>query len=109
MGIVEARYNRVLMPLDFMWMKLSDDKSLPVNDAGVQSIKAKMTETMVTPKIGYRVVDGKKVKVDAVFGIRYWHLNTNFTLQPQVANGFSQSSNWVDAVAGVRITVALSL
>jgi len=108
MGVVEARYNRVIMPLDFMWMKLSDDKSLPLSDAGVQSIKAKMTETMLTPKIGYRVVDGRKVKVDAVFGIRYWHLNTDFTLQPQVANGFSQSANWVDAIGGGRIETALS-
>lgn len=107
MGVVETRYNRVIMPLDFMWMKLSDNKSLPLNDAGVESIKAKMTETMLTPKIGYRVVDGKKVKVDALFGIRYWHLATTLTLQPQIDNGFSQSTNWVDAVAGGKIEFAL--
>jgi hypothetical protein len=41
-----------------------------------------MTETLLTPKIGYRFVDSKKVKVDALFGFRYWHLGTNFTLQP---------------------------
>jgi hypothetical protein len=108
MGVVEARYNRIVMPLDFMWMKLSDDKGLPLNELGVQSIKVKMTETMLTPKIGYRVADGKRVKVDALFGIRYWHVSTDFTLEPQVANGFSQSANWVDAVAGGRIQVALT-
>jgi hypothetical protein len=108
MGVVEVRYNRVIMPLDFLWMKLSDNKALPVNDVA-QSIKAKMTETLLTPKIGYRVADGKRVKVDALFGVRYWHLTTDFTLQPvQVAGGFSQSANWVDAVAGGRITAALS-
>jgi hypothetical protein len=107
MGVVETRYNRVIMPLDFMWMKLSDNKSLPLNELGAESIKAKMTETMVTPKIGYRVVDGKKVKVDALFGIRYWHLGTTLTLQPQIGNGFSESANWVDAVAGGRIEFAL--
>jgi len=108
MGVVETRYNRIIMPFDFMWMKLSDDRGLPLNELGVQSIKVKMTETMLTPKIGYRVADGKRVKVDALFGIRYWHLSTDFTLEPQVANGFSQSVNWVDAVAGGRIQVALS-
>jgi hypothetical protein len=108
MGVVEARYNRIIMPLDFMWMKLSDDKGVPLNELGVQSIKVKMTETMLTPKIGYRVADGKRVKVDALFGIRYWHVSTDFTLEPQVANGFSQSANWVDAVAGGRVQVALS-
>jgi hypothetical protein len=109
MGVVEVRYNRVIMPLDFLWMKLSDNKALPVNDEEAESIKAKMTETMLTPKIGYRVADGKRVKVDALFGFRYWHLSTDLTLQPvSLATGFSQSANWVDAVAGGRITTALT-
>ena len=108
MGVVETRYNRVIMPVDFLWMKLSDNKSLPVNDPEAPSIKAQMTETMLTPKIGYRVADGKKVKVDTLFGIRYWHLGTTLTLQPiQIRNGFSESANWVDAVAGGKIKFAL--
>jgi hypothetical protein len=108
MGDVEVRYNRVIVPLDFIWMKLSDNKALPVNDVA-QSIKAKMTETLLTPKIGYRVADGKRVKVDALFGVRYWHLSTDLTLQPvQVAGGFSRSTDWVDAVAGGRIIAALT-
>ena len=109
MGVVETRYNRVIMPLDFMWMKLSDNKALPLNDPEAESIKAKMTETMLAPKIGYRVADGKRVKVDALFGIRYWHLSTDLTLQPvELAKGFSDSANWVDAVAGGRIEASLT-
>jgi hypothetical protein len=107
MGVVEARYNRIIVPLDFMWMKLSDDKGLPRKDVGFQSVKAEMTETMLAPKIGYRVAYGKRAKVDALFGIRYWHVSTDLTPQPQVGNKFSQSANWVDAVAGGRIQVAL--
>jgi opacity protein-like surface antigen len=108
MGDFEARYKRVIMPVDFMWMKLSDNKALPVNDVA-QSIQAKMTETLLTPKIGYRIVDAKRIKVDALFGFRYWHLTTDLTLQPvQIRNGFSQSASWADAVAGGRIMLALS-
>jgi hypothetical protein len=108
MGVVEARYKRVLMPVDFMWMKLSDDRALPINVVAL-SIKTKMTETMLTPKIGYRIADGKRVKVDALFGFRYWHLSTDLTLQPvQIRGGFSQSADWADAVAGGRIQVALT-
>jgi len=108
MGVFDARYKRVILPVDFLWMKLSDDRSLPVNDIA-QSIKAKMTETMLSPKIGYRIADGKRVKVDALFGIRYWHVSTDFTLEPvQIAGGISQSKNWVDAVAGGRIEIALT-
>jgi hypothetical protein len=108
MGVLETRYKRVLMPVDFMWMRLSDNHSLPVNVVAT-SITAKMTETMLTPKIGYRIADGKRVKVDALFGFRYWHLTTDLTLQPvQLRGGFSQSASWADAVAGGRIEAALS-
>jgi hypothetical protein len=108
MGVLEARYNRVIMPVDFMWMKLSSNKSLPIDDE-VDYIRAKMTETMLTPKIGYRVVDGKKLKVDALIGFRYWHLSTNLSLQPSQPEGsFSDSASWVDAVAGGRFTYDLT-
>jgi hypothetical protein len=108
MGVMEARYKRVLMPVDFMWIKLSDDKALPIQVVAL-SIKAKMRETMLTPKIGYRIADGKRVKVDALFGFRYWHLSTDLTLEPvQIRGGFSQSASWADAVAGGRIEAALS-
>jgi hypothetical protein len=108
MGAVETRYNRVIMPVDFMWMKLSDEKALPITDV-TASIKAEMTETMLTPKVGYRFVDQKRLKVDALFGIRYWHVSTTFTLQPtQIRNGFSQSADWVDAVAGGKFELGLT-
>ncbi|MGB2666603.1 MAG: hypothetical protein WAK48_21550 [Candidatus Acidiferrum sp.] len=108
MGVMDLRYNRVIMPVDFLWMKLSDNQGLPVNELGVNSINAKMTETILSPKIGYRIADGKRVKVDALFGARYWHLSTTFTLQPQIRGGLSQSANWADAVAGGRIEFALT-
>jgi hypothetical protein len=108
MGALEARYNRVIMPVDFMWMKLSSNRSLPIDDEA-DYIRAKMTETMLTPKIGYRVVDGKKLKVDALFGFRYWHMTTDLSLQPTQPDGsFSDSASWVDAVAGGRFTYALT-
>ncbi len=99
----------MIMPVDFLWMKQSDNKALPLDDPEAESIKAKMNETILTPKIGYRVGDGKRVKVDALFGVRYWHLGTTLTLQPvELASGFSRSANWADAVAGGRIEFALS-
>lgn len=108
MGAAEVRYNRVLMPFDFLWMKLSDDKGLPIQDASL-SIKAKVTETMLNPKIGYRVVSNERLKVDALFGIRYWHVSTNLSLQPnQPLGSFSQSANWVDALGGGKIEMALT-
>jgi len=106
MGAVEPRYNRIVMPFDFMWMKLSDNKGLAF-DQGATSVKAKMTETLVTQKIGYRFVDEKRIKVDALFGFRYWHLSNSLTVQP--ANvGFSESANWVDGLGGGKIELGLT-
>jgi hypothetical protein len=98
------------MPVDFIWMKLTDEKGLPITD-DVDSVKATMRETILAPKIGYRIADGKKVKVDVLFGARYWHLTTElraFVGGTQVGKGFSQSANWADAIAGGRIILALS-
>jgi len=107
MGAAEARKKRYVFPVDFMWMKLSDDKALPVNQTGVTSIKAKLTQTVLTPKAGYSFVDQEKLKADATLGIRYWHLGENFSFQPSNINN-SQSANWVDVVAGARFTMPLS-
>ena len=108
MGTFEARKKRLILNTDFMWLKISDDTALPVNEIGVQSIKAKATQVVLTPKGAFRVIDQQKIRVDGTLGIRYWHLSNNLTLQPQIANGFSASADWVDVVAGARIQVPLS-
>jgi len=110
MGAAELRYNRVVMPVDFLWMKLSDDRGIPVTDE-VGSVKAKITETMFGPKIGYRVISKGRVKIDALAGFRYWHLSTDLKLLSQgvqVGNTFSQSANWVDGLGGAKIQLWLT-
>jgi hypothetical protein len=68
-----------------------------------------MTQTIFTQKLGYRLVDQSRFKVDAVFGYRYWHGRTTFKLQPvSIANGLSGSAGWVDAVAGGKFDLGLT-
>ena len=108
MGTFEARKKKLLLTADFVWIKLSDDRALPVNEIGIQSIKAKATQFLLTPKAGYRVVNQERIKVDGQIGFRYWHLSNDLTLEPQILNGLSDSANWVDVVAGARIEVPLT-
>ena len=109
MGAVEARKKRFIVPIDYMWIKLSDDKAFPgLADLGADSIKAKMTSSILTPKVGYRFVDNIKFQADALVGIRYWHEGTNFSLQPADFFSTSESANWVDVVAGARLVMPLS-
>ncbi len=108
MGTVELRYNRFVIPLDVVWIKLSDNRALPF-DQGVDSVHAKLNETILTPKIGYRMVDKRRFKVDAVMGLRYWHLGNTLTLQPtQPLGSIYESANWVDGVGGMRFQVQLT-
>jgi hypothetical protein len=108
MGQVEARKNRFVIPVDFMWVKLEADKGLPFEN-DLTSIQVKVTQVIFTPKVGYRIVDHEKIKVDALIGLRFWHLGQNLSFQPSgILSNFSPSANWVDGVAGGKIEMALS-
>src|SRR5215471_3675999 len=108
MGVVEPRYNRLLFPTDFMWIKLTDNNALPF-DEGATSVKAEFKEAIFTPGIGYRIVDAEKIKVDWRMGIRYWHLHSSLTLHPStLGKSFSDSVDWVDGVSGGKITALVS-
>ena len=108
MANVEARKNRLVLPLDFMWINLQAGKATPF-DPGLSSVQVKSTETILAPKVGYRIVEREKVKVEALVGIRYWHLGEHLNFQPSgLFNNLSPTQNWVDGVAGGKFMFALS-
>jgi len=109
MGAVEARKNRFVMPIDYMWVRLGDNKSLPLTDLGATSLNVKLNESIFTPKFGYRVVDTERWKVDLLAGIRYWYFSENLNFQPvSFLGGISRSQGWVDGLGGSKIQLALS-
>ena len=108
MGEVEARKKRVLLVTDVMWMRLSDEKGIPLNDVGIQSVDARVKQFLLTPGVGYRVLDNDKIKIDAIVGFRYWHLGESLEFTPSLVGGVSASQNWVDALGGARIHIPLS-
>ena len=104
---VDAQKGRFVFPVDFFWVKLGDDRAIPLNEPGQTSINLHETESIFTPKFGYRVLDGEHLKVDALAGIRYWHLGQELSLVPSGLSR-SQSGNWVDGLGGARFIVPLS-
>jgi len=107
MGAGEFQRNRLALPLDFMWIKLSDDKVLPISTA--TSAKAKVYQAVLTPKVGYLILDHQRLQIVALAGIRYWHLGADLSFEPSILGlSFSRSTNWVDGLGGGRITVPLS-
>lgn len=107
MGTTELRKRRFVVPIDFMWTKLSDDHPLPTDTN--HTVKVKLTQTIFTPKVGYVLLDHEKLNIQGNVGIRYWHLGTTLELQPQeIGYDAYAASNWVDVIAGSRITLPLS-
>jgi outer membrane protein OmpA-like peptidoglycan-associated protein len=104
---VEADKGRFVMPIDYLWMKLGDDKGIPLNEVGQTSVNIHITQSILTPKFGYRLVDTDHWKIDALAGIRYWYLGQSLALEPS-GIGNSRSANWVDGLGGARIQLVLS-
>jgi hypothetical protein len=107
MGTAELRHKHLLLPVDMMWIRLEDDKALPFPGLGQSSADVKVSQVILTPKIGYRVVDRDALKVDALTGFRYWHTEQSLQFDPSGIK-LSGSLNWVDPLVGGRIQAALS-
>jgi hypothetical protein len=106
MGAVEPRYKRIVMPLDIMWIRLGDNRALP-NTPGQGVANLHATEFVLTQKLGYRVIDLEKVKIDALAGFRYWYYGENLSFTTNALN-FSGVQSWVDPLVGGRITGILT-
>lgn len=99
---VEADKGRFVMPIDFLWMKLGVDHALPLNDFEQSYIDTRLTESIFTPKFGYRLVDADHFKFDVLGGMRYWYVSLNNTLYPS-GNSYGRSFNIIDGLGGGRI------
>jgi hypothetical protein len=109
MGAVEARRKRVVVSGDLLWIRLEADKAIPFSGLRATSANIKGTEFFLAPKIGIRVIDNEKIKIDALTGLRYWHLGETLNFNPSILGlNFSGSQNFVDPLVGGRIQAALS-
>jgi hypothetical protein len=109
MGAADARWKRLVLPLDLIWGRLADDKAVPRPGLGATTADVKVSMFLLTPKVGVRLLDEPKIKCDFLTGFRYWHLGQNLHFSPSILNlNFSASQNWVDPLVGGRIESPLS-
>jgi hypothetical protein len=109
MGTTEVSRKRFVATIDMVWARLGDDKALPPTALVATSADFKASEFILTPKIGYRLINQKKIKIDALTGFRYWHLGQTLEFNPsRLGLNFNASQNWVDPLVGGRIELPLS-
>lgn len=94
MGAVEARHKRFNASIDMMWIRLGDDSAIPFPPLNAISANMHATEFLLTPKIGFRLIDAEKIKIDATTGLRYWHLGESLNFNPSALGlNFTGSQN----------------
>jgi hypothetical protein len=109
LGAVEARRNRMLTTTDLLYMRLGDDKAVPFGVLGASTANVTANIFILTPKLGIRLIDAKKLKADFLTGIRYWYFGESLQFTPFVPFlNFSKSQNWVDPLVGGRIETGIS-
>jgi hypothetical protein len=106
---VEADKGRFVMPIDFYWVKLATGTATPLTDVTGNYINAHLTQSILTPMAGYRLLDGEHLKIDALGGIRYWYVGQNLQLigTPVPVPAFVRSQSWVDGLGGARFILPL--
>jgi hypothetical protein len=104
MGAAEARRKRFLLAGDLVWIRLSDNRALPIAVPSSTSADARLGQLVWTSKIGYRLIDHEKVKADAALGVRFWHSGQKLSFNPSLLGlSFTPSQNWADIVLGGRV------
>jgi outer membrane protein OmpA-like peptidoglycan-associated protein len=106
---VEADKGRFVMPVDFFWTKLGVGKATRFTDFTGNYFNVHLTESILTPMVGYRLLDREHFKVDALGGIRYWYVSTKLDLiGASVPLSASRSASWVDGLGGARFILPLA-
>ena len=112
MGTMQARRGRYVFINDLVWVRLgaTNTATLPIPGQPSLSAEAKAWQFIVTPAFGYRFLDGKKIKIDALMlGFRYWHVGSSLQFTPSpFGRTFSKTLNWADPLMGARILFPLS-
>ena len=109
MGTAEARRGPIVLPLDIFWVRLRDDNANPFPNLNARTADFKAGLFILTPKVGLRLVNEQKIKLDVLAGLRYWHFTQRVKFDPSpLGLDFSRSQDLVDPVVGTRIETALS-
>ncbi|HET7871428.1 MAG TPA: hypothetical protein VFL42_02880 [Terriglobales bacterium] len=108
MGAAEARYKRFILYGDLLWIRLSDSSALPFPGLSATSADVRVGQLVWTSKIGYRVIDAKRLKADADIGSRFWHLGQKLNFNPSTLGlNINTSQNWADIVLGGRVQLPM--
>jgi hypothetical protein len=101
MTVLGARKDKWSFLVDVIYLDVEDDKTV---DPGIK-ISGELTGWIVTPVVGYNLVDTEKIRLDIVGGARYLYLDTKLGVGPLSDD---ESGSFWDGIVGVRGNVNLT-
>ncbi len=117
MGAFHARNGRWHLSTDVIYMNLEDDNSSRVTLPGENEIRAdatfKMESWIVTPVVGFGVIDTERIRLEVLAGARYLYLKPELKFDitgPLDSRGrrVSDSDSFWDGIIGIRGDVNLA-
>ena len=106
MGAAEARKGRWLLAADVIFMDVDENKAITPN----LTANVELRTWIITPMVGYNLVDTGKGRLDILGGARYLDMEADLRLRlfdlPEV-HVEDSSANW-DGIIGLKGTVDLS-
>ena len=102
MAAFEARKGKIGLFSDLLYLKVSAENATP--GSLFSSVKLTQKVFMFEEAVAYRLYEKNGSSVDAMAGIRFWHLNTRLLFTPGISPEVEadRSKNWVDGLAGLR-------
>lgn len=102
MLVGEARKGRYGVILDVVYTDIGGDESTP--GPLFSSVELETTSWIVSLGGLYRLIDEESAFLDAVAGLRYWHVETDLKLRGGLApsQNISYTEDWLDPFVGVK-------
>ena len=119
---VWGRYDRFVFSGDAMYVNTTESHAsgplpplpVPVPPGTVVNGSVDSKQFMATLQGGYRLVDTPQFTLDALGGVRFWHISNDVTVSALgLSRSYGESFGWADPVVGARaflqVTEKLSL
>lgn len=100
--VAEARKDRIGVFLDIAYADIEDDSATPGPNFSSASLR---TKSLIASGAGlYRLTDSPKYFLDFLAGVRFWEVESIFSLKSGTAPGMKASNDedWIDPFIGVK-------
>lgn len=98
MGLFEGRRHPWVIRTDLLFASLGEERALSADGSGTLQIDQE--QLMLHPELGYTILTRPWGGVDALLGVRYWHLIVDLSAPPQALSG---NQYWVDGTVGASV------